>query len=412
MSKIYGLIGRKLGHSYSVPIHKALGNADYKLYEMEPDEIEAFVKNPSLGGINVTVPYKLEVMKYLDEISPEAKEIGAVNTVVNRDGRLIGYNTDKDGFLQMLKVSGISPTGKKVMIFGGGGASKTAQYCSRLLGAESITVIDVLDNTPENLAKYSDTQIIINCTPVGMKPNYLKSPVELDMFPECEGVVDVIYNPLRTKLVMQAEQKGIPAVGGLIMLTAQAKRAHELFFDTRVDDGFSAKFASSLARENENIVLIGMPGSGKSVVGKILEQRTGRPRYEVDTLISQRAGMSIPDIFDRYGEDGFRRIESDVINEVSRQNGSIIVTGGGVVTKEENYFPLKQNSRIYRITRDVNSLATNGRPLSKDLDTLKRMEQIRNPMYERFADVTVENNSTLDDLCDRILEEFNENSCY
>lgn len=412
MSKIYGLIGRKLGHSYSVPIHKALGNNDYKLYEMEPEEIEAFVKNPSLGGINVTVPYKLEVMKYLDEISPEAKEIGAVNTVVNHDGRLIGYNTDKDGFLQMLKVSGISPTGKKVMIFGGGGASKTAQYCSRLLGAESITVIDVLDNTPENLAKYSDTQIIINCTPVGMKPNYLKSPVDLDMFPECEGVVDVIYNPLRTKLVMQAEQKGIPAVGGLIMLTAQAKRAHELFFDTRVGDGFSAKFASSLARENENIVLIGMPGSGKSIVGKILEQRTGRPRYEVDALISQRADMSIPDIFKKYGEDGFRRIESEVINEVSRQNGSIIVTGGGVVTKEENYFPLKQNARIYRITRDVNSLATNGRPLSKDLDTLKQMERIRNPMYERFADVTVQNNSTLDDLCDRILEEFNENSCY
>lgn len=412
MAKIYGLIGRKLGHSYSVPIHNALGNSAYKLYEMEPDEIESFVKNPELGGINVTVPYKLEVMKYLDEISPEAQEIGAVNTVVNRGGKLIGYNTDKDGFLEMLRVSNISLGGKKVMILGGGGASKTAQYCSRLLGAKEIVVIDIADNTPENMAKHADAKIIVNCTPVGMKPNYLKSAVELDGFPKCEGVVDVIYNPLRTKLVMDAQSRNIKAVGGLIMLTAQAKKAHELFFDTKVDDGFSAEFASSLFRQNENIALIGMPGCGKSAVGRLLAKKTGRTLYEADELIVKRAGMSIPEIFATGGEERFREIESQVINDVSQQNGGIIVTGGGVVTKECNYYPLHQNSRIYRITRDIESLATNGRPLSKDLDTLKEMEKIRTPMYERFADVTVENDLTLDALSDKILEDFNENSRY
>ncbi len=410
--KLYGLIGRKLGHSLSVPIHKALGNDGYTLNELEPQEIEAFVKNPQLGGINVTVPYKLEVMPYLDEISPEAKEIGAVNTVVNRDGRLIGYNTDKDGFLAMVKLSGIEITGKKVVIFGGGGASKTAQYCCRLLNALQMTVIDVADNTPENLAKLSDTQVIINCTPVGMKPGYLKSPVELDLFPLCEGVIDVIYNPLRTKLLMDAEARGIKHIGGLIMLTAQAKRAHELFFDLAVDDSFSVEFASSLYRDNENIVLIGMPGSGKSTVGKLVAELTGRPCFELDDIIAQRAGMSIPKIFEKGGEELFRQIESDVIFDISQQNGAVIITGGGAVTRERNYFPLHQNSRIYLITRDLSLLATDGRPLSKSIEALKEMEEVRAPMYKRFADVTLVNSSSPEELAEKIAEDFNEHTCY
>lgn len=412
MSKIYGLIGRKLGHSYSVPIHKALGNDIYKLYEMEPEEIGGFVSNPDLGGINVTVPYKLEVMQYLDEISPEALEIGAVNTVVRREGRLYGYNTDEYGFRVMLDAAKISLSGKKVMILGDGGASKTAQYCAKQLGAREIVVIDVDNNTPEFLARHKDTEILINCTPVGMKPNYLRSAVELDGFPACEGVVDVIYNPLRTKLIMDAEKRGIKHIGGLLMLTAQAKRAHELFFDTAVSDDFSLKCASDLYKENENVVLVGMPGSGKSTVGRILGEISRRKVYELDEMIAEAAGKTIPEIFASEGEEGFRKIESQVVFEASKNNGAVIITGGGAVTREENYYPLHQNSRIYQIKRDLDTLATDGRPLSKDLETLKRMYAVRKPMYERFADVSFENSSTPEDCAKMIWEDFCEDLSY
>lgn len=412
MSKIYGLIGRKLGHSYSVPIHKALGNDIYKLYEMEPEEIGGFVSNPDLGGINVTVPYKLEVMQYLDEISPEALEIGAVNTVVRREGRLYGYNTDEYGFRVMLDAAKISLSGKKVMILGDGGASKTAQYCAKLLGAREIVVIDVDNNTPEFLARHKDTEILINCTPVGMKPNYLRSAVELDGFPACEGVVDVIYNPLRTKLIMDAEKRGIKHIGGLLMLTAQAKRAHELFFDTAVSDDFALKCASDLYKENENVVLVGMPGSGKSTVGRILGEISHRKVYELDEMIAEAAGKTIPEIFASEGEEGFRKIESQVVFEASKNNGAVIITGGGAVTREENYYPLHQNSRIYQIKRDIDTLATDGRPLSKDLETLKRMYAVRKPMYERFADVSFENSSTPEELAKKIWEDFREDLSY
>lgn len=412
MSKIYGLIGRKLGHSYSVPIHYALGNDAYKLFEMEPEEIGKFVSNPNLGGINVTVPYKLEVMQYLDEISPEALEIGAVNTVVRRNGKLYGYNTDEYGFRVMLEAAEISLTGKKVMILGDGGASKTAQYCAKLLGAREIVVIDVDNNTPEFLARHKDTEILINCTPVGMKPNYIQSAVELDKFPACEGVVDVIYNPLRTKLIMDAEVKGVKHIGGLLMLTAQAKRAHELFFDTAVSDDFALKCAANLFKENENIVLVGMPGSGKSTVGKILGEMSGRKVYELDEMIAEAAGKTIPEIFASDGEEGFRKIESQIVFEASKNNGAVIITGGGAVTREENYYPLHQNSRIYEIKRDLDTLATDGRPLSKDLETLKRMYDIRKPMYEHFADVSFENSSTPEACAKNIWEEFCEDFSY
>ncbi|MBQ8396491.1 MAG: shikimate kinase [Oscillospiraceae bacterium] len=412
MSKLYGLIGRKLGHSYSVPIHFALGNDAYKLFEMEPEEIGKFVSNPDLGGINVTVPYKLEVMQYLDEISPEALEIGAVNTVVRRNGKLYGYNTDEYGFRVMLDAAKISLFGKKVMILGDGGASKTAQYCARRLGAREIVVIDVANNTPEYLAKHIDTEILINCTPVGMKPNYIQSAVELEQFPACEGVVDVIYNPLRTKLIMDAEVRGIKHIGGLLMLTAQAKRAHELFFDTAVSDDFALKCAANLFKENENIVLVGMPGSGKSTVGKILGEMSGRKVYELDEMIAKAAGKTIPEIFASDGEEGFRKIESQIVFEASKNNGAVIITGGGAVTREENYYPLHQNSRIYEIKRDLNTLATDGRPLSKDLETLKRMYDIRKPMYEHFADVSFENSSTAEECAKKVWEEFCEDFSY
>lgn len=412
MSKIYGLLGEKLSHSLSVPIHNELGNADYKLYELKESQLEGFLRQENLGGVNVTIPYKQAVMPFLDEISQEAREIGAVNTVVNRGGKLIGYNTDKDGFLYMVKKSGIGLENKKVMILGTGGASKTAIYCSKLLGARELVVIGIEDNNPETLALHKDTEVIINCTPVGMKPNYLKSPVELSDFPACEGVIDVIYNPLRTKLIMDAEKAGLKAIGGLVMLTAQAKKAHEYFFDTEVSDDFSLECAQKLWKENENIVLVGMPGSGKTTVGKVLAKMSGREYIELDEEIVKSAGKPIPEIFAAVGEDGFRKIESQVTREASGKNGVIIITGGGVVTRDENYYPLHQNSRIYEIKRGLELLATDGRPLSAGGgERLVKMYETRKPMYERFADASVEN-LDIEETAKKIWEDFCENSCY
>lgn len=411
--KKYGLLGKKLGHSYSVPIHHALGNCEYRLYERQPQEIVQLLCDPDLGGLNVTIPYKQEVMKYLDSIDPAAHEIGAVNTVVRRDGSLIGYNTDHVGFCRMLEHSGIAVGGKKVLVLGSGGASKTAVVCLRRLGASSVTVISREgENNYLNLSRHTDTQIIVNCTPVGMYPDTLVSPVDLTEFPLCEGVADMIYNPLRTALLMQAEKLGIKTAGGLLMLTSQAVAAHQLFFDTKVAAGTDLSLASALRRDSENIVLVGMPGSGKSTVGAALARISGREAVEIDALIAQKAGKTIPEIFERDGEDAFRRLESDVLREESKQKAKIIITGGGAVTREENYPALHQNGKIYEITRDINKLATCGRPLSKDIDTLRRMYEVRRPMYEAFRDVSVANDNAPEQTAQEIWRDFCENTGY
>ncbi|MBR5902731.1 MAG: shikimate kinase [Clostridia bacterium] len=411
--KKYGLLGKKLGHSYSVPIHRGLGNMDYKLYEKQPEEIEAFIRDPNLGGINVTIPYKLEVMQYLDEIDSAAREIGAVNTVVRRDGRLIGFNTDHIGFCRMIEHGGIDVKGKKALVLGSGGASKTAVVCLHKLGASSVTVISREgENNYNNLHKHRDAQVIVNCTPVGMYPNNLCSPVDLTQFEACEGVADMIYNPLRTDLLMQAEKLGLKTAGGPLMLTSQGVRAHEYFFDTKVEANTDLKLAENLRRESENIVLIGMPGCGKSTVGAALARLSGREAVEVDALIAQKAGKTIPEIFEQDGEDAFRRLESDVLREESKEKAKIIMTGGGAVTRAENYPALHQNGRIYEIKRDIERLDREGRPLSKDLDTLKRMYEVRKPMYEAFRDVCVTNENTPEQTAEMIWRDFCENTCY
>ena len=411
--KKYGLLGKKLGHSYSVPIHHALGNGEYKLCERQPQEIEQLLSDPDLGGLNVTIPYKQEVMQYLDSIDPAAREIGAVNTIVRRDGSLIGYNTDHIGFCRMLEHSGIGVGGKKALVLGSGGASKTAVVCLRRLGASSVTVISREgENNYLNLSRHSDAQLIVNCTPVGMYPDTLVSPVDLTEFPLCEGVADMIYNPLRTALLMQAEKLGIKTAGGLLMLTSQAVAAHDLFFDTKVEAGTDLSLASALRRDSENIVLVGMPGSGKSTVGAALARLSGREAVEIDALIAQKAGKTIPEIFECDGEDAFRRLESDVLREESKEKAKIIITGGGAVTREENYPALHQNGKIYEITRDINKLATCGRPLSKDIDTLRRMYEVRRPMYEAFRDVSVANDNAPEQTAQEIWRDFCENTGY
>ncbi len=413
MERFFGLVGRKLGHSYSVPIHKAMGNNNYSLFELEPSELESFVKRSDLGGINVTIPYKIDVMSFCDCISTEAEKIGAVNTVVRRNGKLYGYNTDKYGFEYMLKYAGIDLSGKKVLVLGSGGASKTVCYCANNLKAREVIVISRNgENNYSNLNKHYDADIIINTTPVGMYPDNASSPISLENFKNCTGVADVVYNPLRTALIAQAESLGIKCAGGLMMLTAQAKAAEELFFDTVLDDAICNSITSKLYKDSSNIVLIGMPGSGKSTIGKILSNMTGREYIETDDLISIKAGKTIPEIFSQDGESAFRQIESQIIAEEAKKSEKIIITGGGIVTVNANYLPLHQNGIIYEIQRDIKALATDGRPLSKDFDALIQMQEKRKPMYEKFRDRVIINSTSLEDAANKIWSDFNENTCY
>ncbi|MBE6949372.1 MAG: shikimate kinase [Ruminococcaceae bacterium] len=412
MKRIYGLLGRKLGHSYSPLIHKELGNPDYRLIELEPENLADFLKNEDIGGLNVTIPYKLDVMPYC-RLSPEAEKIGAVNTIVNRNGQLWGYNTDRDGFQYMVQKAGIDMKDKKVLVLGSGGASRTAVHCSESLGAREVVVISRShpENNYDNLAKHADGEVIINCTPVGMFPKNGESPVDLAVFPKCCGVVDVIYNPLRTKLIMQAEKLGIPHIGGLHMLTAQAKRAAELFFDKEIPDSENDAITAKITQSCENIVLIGMPGGGKSTVGKLLGKLTGRPVYETDDMIVETSGKTIPKIFAQDGEEIFRQLEHQVICEAGKKSGSIIITGGGVVTRPENYEPLHQNGRIYEITRDIEKLAMGGRPLSTGREALYAMYEKRHPLYVKFRDCQAENEHDAMETAQWIWRDFSENSC-
>ena len=409
--KVYGLLGRKLGHSWSVPIHKALGCQDYRLIELEPEELAAFLRREDLGGVNVTIPYKRDVMPLCDEIDPGAQAIGSVNTIVRRsDGRLRGYNTDIDGFCYMARRAGISLTGEKVVILGSGGASLTAQAAARREGAREVVVISRsgADNY-ENLARHGDAGIVVNTTPVGMFPGNGAAPVDLTVFPQCRGVLDVVYNPRRTALLLQARELGIPCCDGLPMLVAQAKAAEERFFETAIPDRENERILRQLRREMGNIVLIGMPGCGKSTIGQLLSEKTGREAVDIDQRIAQRAGCSIPEIFARGGEAEFRALEREETARAGALTGKILLTGGGVVKTPENYGALHQNGRVYHLLRDLETLPTDGRPLSQGAD-LEAMWRQREPLYRRFRDVTVDNNGAPEDTVDAIWRDFCENS--
>ncbi len=412
MSDIYGLLGEHLGHSFSPFLHHALGDEAYALYELAPQELEAFVRQENVRGLNVTIPYKQTVLPFVDELSPAVEAIGAANTLYRRDGKLIAENTDVLGFLYLLESNGIDVTGKKVLVFGNGGACKAVLEALRRKEAGEVLVVsrrggDLPLISYDDLPRHYDADVIVNTTPVGMYPDNLSSITDLTPFEGLSGVVDIVYNPLRTGLLLQAEALGIPHANGLGMLVAQAVRAHEFFFDTKVDDKVIEDLTAELTWNATNLVLIGMPGSGKSSVAKLLAEQTGRDVVELDGAIAETAGKSIPEIFAEDGEDVFRDIESSCIAKTGAQNGVILSLGGGAVTKERNYLPLHQNGRIYCLKRDLSLLPMDGRPLSKDLETLRAMEQTRAPMYERFADVTIENDGTLEDAAEKILKDFN-----
>ena len=373
--RIYGLLGRKLGHSWSVPIHAALGNGAYRLLELEPDGLAPFLHRKDIGGLNVTIPYKRDVMPLCDEIDPAAEAIGSVNTIVRcADGKLVGYNTDIDGFLYMACRAGISLSGKKVVILGSGGASLTAQTAARQGGAAEVVVVSRFgpDNY-DNLSRHADAEILVNATPVGMYPGNGQSPVDLSVFPVCQGVLDVIYNPRRTALLLQAEARSIPYSDGLPMLVAQAVAAEERFFNRSIPAGENERILVQLRREMTNLILIGMPGSGKTTVGEALSHLTGREAVDLDQMIETTAGCSIPEIFQREGESGFRARERAAAEEAGKRTGVILLTGGGIIKTAENYAALHQNGRIYQLVRDLSLLPTEGRPVpGRDLAAMWR----------------------------------------
>ena len=403
-----GLLGRTLGHSYSPQIHSKLGAYDYALYEKEPDEIEDFLKNGDFSGLNVTIPYKKTVMEYLDEVSPTAARLGAVNTIVRKNGRLIGHNTDYFGFRSMVAESRLAVQGKKVLVLGSGGASNTAVAVLKELGAIPIVISRSGQNNYGNLRLHADAAVIVNATPVGMYPQVGVSAVDLSMFSRLEGVMDIIYNPARTKLLLDAENRGITAINGLWMLVAQAKESAEWFTGSSISDELISIIHRQLRRQMENIVLTGMPGSGKTTVGKLLAEATGKRFADADEAIVQKAGMSIPDIFAHQGEAGFRSIETAVLAELGKCSDLVIATGGGCVTRDENYPLLHQNGVIFCLDRDISSLPTDGRPLSQT-EKLSEMYRIRKPMYDRFADFHIDSNGTPQMAVTQILQILEEN---
>lgn len=389
-----GLLGRKLGHSYSPQIHSYLGTYSYDLFEKEPEEVADFIRNGDFTAINVTIPYKKDVIPYLDELSPTAKKMGSVNTVVRRpDGTLFGHNTDYFGFTSMVRRSGIPVAGKKALVLGSGGTSNTAVKALADLGAQVVIISRSGENNYENLDLHADASVIVNTTPVGMYPKTGVAPVDLKRFPQLEGVLDVIYNPARTQLLLDAEAMGLPHDNGLWMLVAQAKEAAEYFTGTKLDDSVIQAVHRKLSVQMQNIILIGMPGCGKSTIGALLAKKLGRTLVDADAEIERLAGKTIPEIFAQDGEDAFRNWETQVLAELGKRSGLVIATGGGCVTRQRNYPLLHQNGCIVWLRRDIQVLPTDGRPLSQAND-LGDMYTKRKPLYEAFADFSADNNGT------------------
>ena len=399
-----GLLGETLGHSYSPMIHHELASYEYRLFEVPKAQLDGFLTSGGWDGLNVTIPYKKAVVPYCTELSEAAERLQSVNTIVRRrDGTLYGDNTDLYGFLYMVRRSGIDPAGKKALVLGSGGASVTVKAALEQLGAHVTVISRSGPDNYENLDRHADARIIANTTPVGMYPRNGAAAVDLRQFPDCEGVLDIVYNPARTALLLQAEQLCIPHAGGLSMLVAQAKRSSEQFSGMVIDDGALERVERTVNSHLRNIILIGMPGSGKSTVAAALGKALGREVVEADALIAEKAGMSIPEVFAQSGEEGFRALETAVLSEQGKRSGIILSTGGGCVTRPENYPLLHQNGTIFCLTRSLSKLPTDGRPISQSTD-LAQLYARRKPLYEQFADVTVSNDGPLESTLNTIKE--------
>ena len=400
----YGLIGGRLGHSHSPAIHKLLGGYDYALYELAPDQLEAFLRQEDIGGLNVTIPYKRAVLPYCDTLDPVAERTGSVNTLVFRGGRIAGYNTDYDGFLYLAKSAGVEFAGKTVVVLGSGGTSATVCAAARDAGAKEVVVISRggSDNY-DTLGRHADADVLVNTTPVGMYPDIEASPVSLADFPRLCGVLDVVYNPLKTRLVLEAAERKIPCAGGLAMLVAQAHAAARRFLNTEIPVSRIEEILHALERQLTNIVLVGMPGCGKTRVGQALSELTGRPFVDTDELVEREWGVRIADMIEREGEAAFREREHEAVLLAAKQGGRIIATGGGAPLFARNRAALLQNGRTFYIRRNLSQLAVAGRPLSKNIPML--FEQ-RDPVYRAFAQVQIENDGPPEAVADTVWRAF------
>lgn len=410
----FGLIGEKLPHSYSAEIHKALADYDYRLCELTPDELTYFMEQKHFSGINVTIPYKKAVIPYLTDIDEKAQKIGAVNTIVNRNGKLYGYNTDYYGLKALFDRIDVSIRGKNCIILGTGGTSNTARAVLSDEGAKSITVVSRTPNgesiSYEKARQRKDTEILVNTTPCGMFPHPNESPIDLDAFPDLCGVVDAVYNPLRTELVLQAEKRNVPSIGGLYMLAAQAQAASELFLGNapKIDSDKIETVYRKIRNQKENIVLIGMPSCGKSTVGKAAADALGREFFDADEEFCRQFGISAGEFIRLNGEEAFRKKESDVIRTISNVSGSVIATGGGAVLRDENINVLRRNGYIYFLDRDPQKLLCGGdRPLSSDCASLMKLYEVRLPLYRKSCDRVLSSEQTIADTLTALLTDWN-----
>lgn len=409
---LYGLIGEHLTHSYSCEIHGKIADYHYELCELRPDEIDGFMKNPTFRAINVTIPYKQTVIPYLHFVSEQAKKIGAVNTIVNRDGKLYGYNTDFAGMEALFRHMGVSPAGKKVLILGTGGTSKTAHAVAESLGAAEILHVsrhggEGLVSYEEAAEQHGDAGIIINTTPVGMFPKVDGKPIDISAFTKLEGIVDVVYNPLRTNLVQDGQKRGIPAQGGLYMLSGQAVVASAIFRGIDVEQELIDFAFKAVKQQKQNIVLTGMPSCGKTTVGRLLAEQSGREYIDTDELIVERIGEPIAEYMGKNGEQAFRKIEAEVIRDISQKSGCIIATGGGAILNGENVRYLKQNGVLVFLDRALeNLISTEDRPLSSSPEALKKRYEERYELYKAAADIIIDANSSPADEAETIWKEL------
>jgi len=401
--KRFGLIGRVLGHSFSPAIHAMIAPYEYKLYELEPERLDAFLRETDCDGFNVTIPYKLDAMRSCAELSERAHAIGCVNTLTRRsDGKWRGDNTDWDGFLALLGSDAETLRGRPALVLGSGGASRTVCAALKNCGIPFTVISRNGTDNYGNLKRHADAELIVNTTPVGMYPHNGESPVDLRKFPKCRLVLDVIYNPARTALMLQADGLDIPARGGLLMLAGQGVRAAELFLDRELPAGLAAEIAEKIARSTKNIALIGLPGCGKSTTARALGRLTGRSVYDIDAMIEERSGKKIPLIFAESGEEAFRQLETEALAEASRQSGAIIACGGGVVTRPRNLPLLRQNSITVFLDRE-GDLPVAGRPLSQGRG-LAALKTERLPLYRAWAERTVRSGANARETAAKIKE--------